>query len=37
MKILQVHNQYFFGLGGEDTVVRLENELLAGHGHMSFS
>jgi glycosyltransferase involved in cell wall biosynthesis len=33
MKILQVHNEYFSGLGGEDTVVRLENELLRGHGH----
>ena len=33
MKILQVHNEYYSGLGGEDTVVRLENELLCGRGH----
>jgi glycosyltransferase involved in cell wall biosynthesis len=33
MKVLQINNQYFSGLGGEDTVVRLENELLRGHGH----
>jgi glycosyltransferase involved in cell wall biosynthesis len=33
MKILQIHNQYFSGLGGEDTVVCLENELLHGRGH----
>jgi glycosyltransferase involved in cell wall biosynthesis len=33
MRILQVHNQYFSGLGGEDSVVRLEEELLRGYGH----
>lgn len=33
MKVLQVHNEYFSGLGGEDTVVRLEKELLRGRGH----
>jgi glycosyltransferase involved in cell wall biosynthesis len=33
MRVLQVHNQYFSGLGGEDTVVRLEEELLRGRGH----
>jgi glycosyltransferase involved in cell wall biosynthesis len=33
MRILQVHNQYVSGLGGEDTVVRLEEELLRSHGH----
>lgn len=33
MRILQVHNQYFSGLGGEDTVVRMEAELLREHGH----
>lgn len=33
MRVLQVHNQYYSGLGGEDTVVRLEEELLSGHGH----
>jgi glycosyltransferase involved in cell wall biosynthesis len=30
--VLQVHNQYVSGLGGEDTVVRLEAELLRSHG-----
>ena len=33
MRVLQVHNQYFSGLGGEDTVVRLEEELLRSRGH----
>jgi glycosyltransferase involved in cell wall biosynthesis len=33
VKILQLHNEYYSGLGGEDTVVRLENALLRGHGH----
>jgi glycosyltransferase involved in cell wall biosynthesis len=33
MKILQLHNQYFSGLGGEDTVMRLEKEMLCEHGH----
>jgi glycosyltransferase involved in cell wall biosynthesis len=33
MKVLQVHNEYFSGLGGEDTVVRLEKELLRTRGH----
>jgi glycosyltransferase involved in cell wall biosynthesis len=32
MRVLQVHNQYVSGLGGEDTVVRLEAELLRSHG-----
>jgi glycosyltransferase involved in cell wall biosynthesis len=33
MKVLQVHNEYLSGLGGEDTVVRLEKELLRSRGH----
>lgn len=33
MRILQVHNRYLAGLGGEDTVVRLEADLLSSHGH----
>ena len=33
MKILQVHNKYRPGWGGEDTVVRLEADLLRRHGH----
>ena len=33
MRVLQVHNQYFSGLGGEDTVVRLERGLLQSRGH----
>lgn len=32
MKILQVHNRYI-RLGGEDTVLELEKELLEAHGH----
>jgi len=32
MKILQVHNRYI-RLGGEDTVLKLEKELLEAHGH----
>ncbi len=32
MKILQVHNRYE-QLGGEDTVLELEKELLTSHGH----
>ena len=33
MKILQVHNEYYSGLGGEDTVVSLEKDLLRSRGH----
>lgn len=33
LRILQVHNEYYSGLGGEDTVVRLEREMLARRGH----
>lgn len=33
MKVLQLHNEYFGGFGGEDTVLRLENELLRSRGH----
>jgi glycosyltransferase involved in cell wall biosynthesis len=33
VRVLQVHNEYFSGLGGEDTVVRLEKELLGSRGH----
>lgn len=33
MRVLQLHNRYLAGLGGEDTVVRLEADLLRSHGH----
>jgi glycosyltransferase involved in cell wall biosynthesis len=33
LKILQVHNKYRPGWGGEDTVVELEGDLLRRHGH----
>src|ERR1700737_4681511 len=33
MRILQVHNRYRPGWGGEDTVVELEAELLQRNGH----
>lgn len=33
VRILQVHNEYFSGRGGEDTVVDLEADLLRRHGH----
>jgi glycosyltransferase involved in cell wall biosynthesis len=33
LKILQVHNKYRPGWGGEDTVVQLEADLLRRHGH----
>jgi glycosyltransferase involved in cell wall biosynthesis len=33
MRILQVHNRYYTGLGGEDTVLQLEADLLRKHGH----
>lgn len=33
LKILQLHNTYRSGLGGEDTVLGLEQGLLAAHGH----
>ncbi len=33
MRILQVHNKYRPGWGGEETVVALEAELLRSHGH----
>lgn len=32
MKILQIHNKYTSGLSGEDTVVKLEHDLLTKHG-----
>lgn len=34
MRILQVHNQYQSGWGGEDIVVESERALLVEHGHM---
>ena len=34
MKILQIHNRYRAGLGGEDVVVEAERELLESHGHV---
>ncbi len=34
MKIVQVHNRYLSGTGGEDTVVGLERHLLEHHGHV---
>jgi glycosyltransferase involved in cell wall biosynthesis len=33
MRILQVHNQYFSGRGGEDSVVEQERLLLLSYGH----
>jgi len=33
LRILQVHNHYAPGWGGEDTVVELEGELLRARGH----
>jgi glycosyltransferase involved in cell wall biosynthesis len=33
MKILQVHNEYMTGVGGEDAVLETERELLRSHGH----
>lgn len=33
MRVLQVHNKYRPGWGGEDTVVHLEADLLRRHGH----
>jgi glycosyltransferase involved in cell wall biosynthesis len=33
LRVLQVHNKYRPGWGGEDTVVRLEADLLAKNGH----
>jgi glycosyltransferase involved in cell wall biosynthesis len=33
MKILQIHNQYRAGSGGEDMVVEAERDLLLEHGH----
>ncbi len=33
MKILQLHNRYLAGLGGEDSVVEEEKWLLEEHGH----
>jgi len=33
MKIVQVHNRYYTGLGGEDTVLDLEHDLLLRNGH----
>jgi glycosyltransferase involved in cell wall biosynthesis len=33
LRILQVHNKYRPGWGGEETVVALEAGLLRGHGH----
>ena len=33
MRILQIHNKYRPGWGGEDTVVELEANLLRRHGH----
>lgn len=33
MRVLQVHNKYRSGWGGEDTVADLEAELLCRHGH----
>jgi glycosyltransferase involved in cell wall biosynthesis len=33
MRILQVHNKYRPGWGGEETVVALEADLLRSHGH----
>lgn len=33
MRVLQVHNRYFRGMGGEDTVLDLEARLLRRHGH----
>lgn len=33
LRILQVHNHYAPGWGGEDTVVELEAQLLRDHGH----
>ena len=32
-RILQVHNEYFRGLGGEDTVLSLECSMLKKYGH----
>jgi len=34
LRILQVHNQYSPGWGGEDTVVQLEAQLLRDRGHV---
>lgn len=33
LRVLQVHNEYFSGLGGEDTVLALEHQMLIRHGH----
>jgi glycosyltransferase involved in cell wall biosynthesis len=33
LRVLQVHNHYAPGWGGEDTVVELEAQLLRDHGH----
>ena len=33
LRVLQVHNHYSPGWGGEDTVVQLEAQLLRGRGH----
>jgi len=33
IRILQVHNRYYSGLGGEDSVVALELEMLRKRGH----
>ncbi len=33
LRILQVHNEYYKGVGGEDTVVALELDMLRKHGH----
>lgn len=33
MKILQIHNRYLSGLGGEDVALEADRALLAGRGH----
>ena len=35
MKILQIHNEYFYR-GGEETVLNAEKELLIKNGHTVF-
>lgn len=33
LRVLQIHNEYYKGVGGEDTVVALELEMLRKYGH----